>query len=99
MNASNNACYRCGETQNNSLEELYGYTVCTGCKRKLGLFLDPTIERHVADYQKAHEEDPEHRTYLQEVVYLLDYMEKDYIGKRIKLLHIKDRLQYLAPKE
>ena len=80
-------CFQCGDKG----DDLYGYTVCADCKSKLGLFTDATIKKHIALYQ-----DPaKKRSYAQEIKYRLDFVEKDYIKKKLKLLHILDRLDHI----
>ncbi len=77
-------CFQCG----NPGADLYGYTICDACKAKLGLFTNETIQKHVALYEKSQKK----RSYEQEIRYRLDYIEKDFIKKQIKLLHIQNRL-------
>ena len=81
--------------QDIDLIDLYGYTVCPACKIKLGLFQDKTIQRHNSTFAKAKENNPGRPSYEEEVRNRLIHLDKDYISKRIKLLHIQDRLQHL----
>ena len=91
-----NRCYKCDETFNsNVLNVLYGYTVCDSCKKNLWLFHDTTIKKHVAAYNNAKKEDSTHLSYEEDVQQRLDFIEKDYISKKIKLLHIQERLDEL----
>jgi len=78
-------CFQCGEDGN----ELYGYIICDSCRSKLGLFSDETIEKHISIYDKPAKK----RTYEEEIKYRLDFIEKEYTKKRIKLLHILERLK------
>jgi hypothetical protein len=80
-------CSQCGDPGSN----LYGYIICDSCKSKLGLFTDDTIKTHVALYKNSSKK----RSYEEEINYRLDFLEKDLIKKRIKLLHIKERLKYI----
>ncbi len=77
-------CSQCGSKE--KLEVLYGYPFCQPCKIKLGLFTDNTIKRHFKTYlesNKSYEADIKHR---------LEFIEHDFIKKKVKLLHILDRL-------
>lgn len=97
MNTNNQiACFRCEETEKSSLLDLYGYTVCKACESKLGLYQDPTIKKHVSSFEIARQFSPEKPTYAEEVDIRLRAMERDYIGKRLKLLHIQARLKDMA---
>ncbi|NER13450.1 hypothetical protein GWK08_08385 [Leptobacterium flavescens] len=96
MKKTQEQCYKCGDTSKNQLEELYGYTICNSCKSRLGLFLDPTIEKHVLSFRETKREDPTKPTYKEEVAFRLDCLDKDYISKKIKLLHIQDRINNLS---
>jgi hypothetical protein len=78
------SCFACGA----EAEEMYGYLICEKCKSKLGLFTDDTIKRNTQEFM-----DSSRHSYLDEINRRLDIMDKDYIKKRIKLLHIKDRLE------
>ncbi|TRX47053.1 hypothetical protein FNH22_30625 [Fulvivirga sp. M361] len=93
MNISKRSCFRCAEEDESFLEDLYGYTVCNACTIKLGLYHDETIQKHASSYQRAKDLDPAKPSYQEEVDRRLVMMEKDYIAKRIKLLHIRYRLR------
>lgn len=56
-----------------------------------------TIQKHAESFQLAKDADPSLRNYEEEVEYRLLQMEKDYISKRIKLLHIGQQLKRLNP--
>ena len=76
-------CFNCGkETTNN----LYNYPICDSCKSKLKLFSDETIKKY---YLK----DPE--KFSKEIQRRLEFIDKDYIKKRIKLLHVQEQLKHL----
>ncbi len=78
-------CFQCGEDGS----ELYGYTICDSCRSKLGLFSDETIGKHISLYDKPIKK----RSYEEEIKFRLDFIEKEYTKKRIKLLHILERLK------
>lgn len=86
------ACYNC-ERNDVKLNELFGYSVCDQCEKELRLFQDKTIQQHLAKYSILLKQDPKHITYEKEIQRRLDFIDKDYISKRIKLLHVLDRLQ------
>lgn len=87
------SCFGCGETEESSITEFYGYTVCKACQVKLGLFQDETIKKHVDSFQRANQRDPNKPLYQEEVRNRLVLLDKDYLPKRIKLLHIQSRLK------
>ncbi len=95
MEKKANQCFQCGETEESLLNNMFGYTICDPCKTKLGLFQDKTIKKYVSLFDKSKEADPDHLSYEGEVDFRLAYLEKDYIKKKIKLLHIKERLKYI----
>lgn len=82
---STQKCSLCGSPGS----KIFDYIICDSCKTKLGLFTDDTIKKHIALYKKS----DKMRSYKDEVRYRLNFIEKDYIKKRIKLLHILDRLE------
>ncbi len=82
-------CRLCG---NGDSDDLYGYAICDECKSGLGLFTDQTIKKHVSMYG-----DPAKKhSYEEEIVERLDFIEKDYVKKKIKLLHVLDRLKNMS---
>ena len=74
-------CYNCGKA---TAKELYNYPICDSCKSKLKLLTEVTIKKH---YSKNPEE------FSKEIQRRLDFIEKDYIKKKIKLLNIKEQLK------
>lgn len=64
---------------------MYGYSICKECVSKLRLFTDKTIKEHITKYKRLAYED--------EVNNKLLLLNETYIKKKIKLLHILDRLQ------
>ena len=78
-------CFQCGRPG----KDLCGFTICDSCKSRLSLFTDETIKKHIALYTAKG------RSYEAEIARRLDFIEKDYIKKKIKLLHIQERLKEL----
>ena len=76
------SCFNCGKKGTN----IYGYTICDSCKSKLKLFSDETIKKH---YLKNPEK------FSKEIQRRLGFIDKDYIKKRIKLLHVQEQLRYI----
>jgi hypothetical protein len=79
----NKNCYNCGESTPN---ELFEYPICDLCISKLKLLTDKTIKKH---YYKNPVE------FSNEIQRRLEFIEKDYITKKIKLLSVKDQLKNL----
>ena len=77
-------CFNC----NANGEEFYGYYICESCKSNLKLFTDFKIMKYIAEYNEDKE-----RTFKEEMEYRLDFVEKDYIKKKIKLKYILDRIK------
>lgn len=65
---------------------MYGYTICDSCKAKLRLFTDETIKKYKSKNAKK---------FSKEIQRRLDFLDKDYIKKRIKLLHVLKQLKRL----
>lgn len=80
--AMKNVCVFCNKPAN----KLFDYYVCTDCEKKLGLLSEKTIDRHNDPYKKKD------KSFEDEIKYRLDFIEKDYVKKRIKLLHILSKL-------
>jgi hypothetical protein len=76
-------CFNCGKS---TIKKMYDYSICDSCKSKLKLFSDETIKKH---YLKNPEK------FSQEIQRRLGYIDKDYIKKRIKLLHVQEQLKHL----
>jgi hypothetical protein len=79
-------CLFCAQKGN----DRYGYVICDSCTKKLGLSTDKAIQRYVAIYKKTKK-----HSFKQEVRDRLVFIEKEYAKKRIKLLHIQERLKGL----
>lgn len=79
------ACFDCGK---NTKDLLYGYYICDSCKSKLRLFKKDTIKKH-------NTVNPEN--FSKEIQRRLNFLDKDYIKKRIKLLHVQEQLKNLPP--
>ncbi len=75
-------CFNCGKNG----KDMYGYAICDSCKSKLRLFTENTIKKY-------NSENPEN--FSKEIQRRLDFLDKDYIKKRIKLLHIQEQLKNL----
>ena len=73
-------CYNCGK---GTAKELYNYPICDSCKSKLKLFTAATIKKY-------YDKDPE--GFSKEIQRRLDFIEIDYINKKIKLLSVKEKL-------
>lgn len=73
-------CYNCGKE---TVKEMFNYPICDSCKSKLKLFTDETIKKY---YSKNPEE------FSNEIQRRLDFIEIDYITKKIKLLHVKEKI-------
>lgn len=95
MEKSKMNCFRCDESDESQLVDLYGYKTCQECKSKLGLLQDKTIKRHYTAFEKARAVDPKVISYEEEIANRFVTLEKDYISKLIKLLHVQDRLKVL----
>lgn len=78
-------CFNCGDPG----KHVHGYTICDSCLSKLKLFTDQTIQKHSVKNPEAYKKDIESR---------IAFIDKDYIKKRIKLLHILDRLHGIKKK-
>lgn len=76
-------CYNCGKA---TVNEMFNYPICDSCKSKLKLFTDETIKKHYSN-------NPEE--FSNEIQRRLDFIEKDYINKKIKLLSVKEQLKSL----
>jgi len=73
-------CYNCGKA---TAKELFNYPICNSCKSKLKLFTEATIKKY-------YDKDPE--GFAKEIQRRLDFIEIDYINKKIKLLSVKEKL-------
>ncbi len=75
-------CFNCGEKGS----DMYGYVICDLCKSKLRLFTEKTIKKY-------NSKNPE--KFSKEIQRRLDCLDKDYVKKRIKLLHVQEQLKQL----
>ena len=73
-------CYNCRKA---TAKELFNYPICDSCKSKLKLLTEVTIKKH---YSKNPEE------FSKEIQRRLDFIEKDYINKKIKLLNVNEKI-------
>lgn len=78
-------CFNCSSETGNIL---YGVAICKSCVTDLRLFTDDTIARQDAEYRPSEK----YNSLKAEVIDRLVIMEKDYLKKRLKLLHMLDRL-------
>lgn len=90
-----NTCYKCREYDSNQLENLFGYTICASCIKDLGLLKDNTIQRHLTNFNPENYKRFNSQTYRQEIENRIEFLEEDFINKKIKLLHVLDRLEHL----
>lgn len=73
-------CFNCGKKGN----LFYGYFICDSCKSQLKLFSEETIKKH---YLKNPDK------FSKEIDRRLEFIDKDYIKKKIKLLQVKKQLE------
>lgn len=83
-----NECCQC--EARGRLSNLYGYYFCDGCLSKLGLHSDKTILQNADKYEQS-----KTIVYHDEVIRRLQLMERDFAKKKVKLLHILERLSEL----
>jgi DNA-directed RNA polymerase subunit RPC12/RpoP len=83
MTNKSKLCVICKKNTTNTF--LYDYPICSACESQIALMADETIKKHFSH----------NPSFENEAKFKLDYLEKDYIRKKIKLLHILDRLKYL----
>ena len=81
-------CFNCGS---NADSQIYGIPFCISCESDLRLFTDETIIRQRIEYKGS----DKYASYQDEVSDRLILLERDYLKKRIKLLHILERIDYL----
>lgn len=81
-------CFNCGAETTN---QRYEITICAACEQDLRLFTDETIARQKAEYQPSEK----YAAYDDEIAGRLVFLEKDYLKKKIKLLHVLERLEWL----
>ena len=90
------SCYKCEGASGSATEVVFGYTICSTCISELRLFNDKTIKKHVTAFDHAKEKDSTLPSYSEDVKHKLNCLDKDYINKRIKLLHIQERLEKMS---
>lgn len=89
-------CYKCDQSlESNEAIQLFDYTICNPCKKDLGLLQDKTIEKHFKSFDASYNSKFDSKSYAEEIDHRLNYIEKYYISSKIKLLHIKERLEHL----
>jgi hypothetical protein len=90
MNQLTYNCTLCNSK--NEVELLFDYPVCGKCKKRMGLFQDATIKKYYLEFEQGLKDGTKDISFEGEMKRRLDYIEKDYIKKKIKLLHVLDRL-------
>lgn len=81
-------CFNCGAETSN---QRYEITICPACEQDLRLFTDATIARQKAEYKTSEK----YAAYGDEIADRLVFLEKDYLKKKIKLLHVLEWLEHL----
>jgi hypothetical protein len=79
-----NICVVCGENG----KEYLGYIICNKCLSKLKLLSDEKIKKYLAVNKLKNG-----RSFEEEIKFRLILIEKDYIKKKIKLLHVMERIR------
>lgn len=74
------ACFNCKKRTDNLV---YGFSVCQECESRLGLMSEETVGKHMQNKSD----------FLKEARSKMEILEKDYARKKIKLLHILDKLK------
>jgi hypothetical protein len=77
----NKKCLKCGKEG----KDFFGFVFCDSCKSKLRLFTDLKIKKYIS-------ENPD---FEDEINRRLDFLEIDYSIKKVKLLHIKEKIKVL----
>lgn len=78
-------CFNCAS---NADFQKYGIPICNSCESDLKLFTDDTIIRQKKEYKGS----DNYSSYQNEISHRIILIERDYLKKRIKLLHILERL-------
>jgi hypothetical protein len=86
-------CFQCDKAADG--QEFHGYSICKTCKSELGLMQDDALKGHLLSYKKIKDKDPKKPSFEEEVRDRLSILEKAYISKKIKLLHIQERLKLM----
>ncbi|RDY59440.1 hypothetical protein [Flagellimonas nanhaiensis] len=76
MGKTDKQCFNCGKEGG----EFFGFIICEKCKSKLRLFTEGTVQGYL-------EKDP--IGFPKDIDRRLELLDKDYVKKKIKLLHIK----------
>ncbi len=69
--------------------DMFGYIICNSCKSKLGLFTEATIAKNITNYKESSKK----LSYEDEIKRRLDFVEKDYIKKNLKLKYILEQVK------
>ena len=86
-------CYKCEGQSGIEPKLFHGYMICDSCKDSLRLQADQTIAKNKTAFEASEKKNPDMISFLEEVQNRLSTIEKEYIGARIRLLHIADRLK------
>jgi len=81
-------CFNCAS---DTINKKYEVPICHSCESGLKLFTDDTIIRQKKEYKGSEN----YSSYQDEISQRMILLERDYLKKRIKLLHILERLDYL----
>ncbi len=73
-------CFNCGKKGN----LFHGYIICDSCKFKLKLLSENTIKKHYSENPEKFSKEIERRP---------EFIDKDYIRKKIKLLDAKEKIK------
>lgn len=82
------SCFNCGAEG----FDMFGYSICESCKSNLGLFTDETIARHIADFK----EETGKLSYQDEIERRIEFIEKDFIKKKLKLQYILEKIKEIG---
>lgn len=74
-------CFRCHKKEN--LNKLYDFSICNTCKQELTLMTNETIKKHLQN----------NPSFKKEAQSKLDILETEYARKKIKLLHILEKIE------
>ncbi|KAB2859368.1 MAG: hypothetical protein F9K09_02435 [Flavobacteriales bacterium] len=78
-------CFNCAADTNHKKYEI---PICHSCETGLKLFTDDTIMRQKKEYKCSEK----YSSYLDEIAHRIILLENDYLKKKIKLLHVLERL-------
>ncbi len=79
-------CVNCG----NDLKGVSSLPVCEECRMKISFLTDDTIRKHIELFRHAQK-----TSYKEEIQRRLTLVEKEYIVKKLKLLHVLKRVEVI----